>query len=1104
MVPEPEVTARHEPELPKVPGYRLEKVIGRGATGVVYRAVQLAVDRPVALKILHKELVGTKRAVRRLQREARTAARLSHAAIISAIDMGEVGGQWWFAMELVEGISLAQRLRDKGPLTEREALRLFLPLCDGLQHAYEQSVVHRDIKPANILIDTKGRARLVDLGLAFAESDPMLTSGGGTLGTPHYISPEQARDPANADARSDIWSLGATIFHALTGQPPFEGESVAEILSSVLYRPVVDPRSLAPELSKGMGLVLRKCLSRAPERRYQKPAELAADLERLRANRAPRVRARSLDPLASLAPAWVAPLGWGAGALVLAVLVWLVVRASDSETEKNAGQETAVVPEWPELTEIEASLEHGDISLAAAIARLEAMQIPAELDLKQRQNAVLTGAKKRLEGVLDEFWLEARTTLEEHLGRSDYERAAEWVKSGIPAELERRTGYATPKDLPSTRMLRDTRALEGFELQIGERRQAALENARQRLAEHVNNSVLPELEKEREGARWLAASAVLDRAVTGWLDEHPEHVTGLNEPELKELAKSVAPRIELERARIREEVERANAALEAELPLLVDDLRDDLRAGGRDVGALLTDAFRASLERRGLDLEQVPEGMAFPAREHFEAAVAELRAAERAQVVQDARLGFEEAEGEAAELMRARHYADAAALWRSKLEQAFLEPERARIELRVRECEILQSLLESVATRVRELDGRPLDLYRSSTISEEGTIDAGPDPLVRGFEHIEQVSGRRHRYRLDRPAVPSSEETTLSGSDLEVLANLPPRTDLKGHLLLALLRFHEGEYKAAEEAFPAAHASDDPLYADLGARIDSASRAESMQVAERRDQLDFQMRQIKRFSEKGQDRDALKEINRTLGRFQDLLAEDEAKWLRAQEEILLHRGAPLTLQRAYAPDELSHPPGKPRAFLMLWNFDAEEEFAWKRGLWKFDGQGWCSPRLLGSDDELFDVDSAPELLLVAPIDLTEDLRLHLVLERLDAEVQTQTIVLSCAGFHLALLVDGTRGNWLLDITNPEDVLDRLRAAPAKAGSFTPPPPHTAFPLELSVNPKLGEVRGLEIGGLRLSPPTFARRPSDDRRIEVRARERILLLQAELAGKELER
>src|SRR5688500_9147538 len=132
-------------ELPQIPGYRIEGIVGKGATGIVYRARQVSVNRVVALKVLPRELVGAKSAEMRLQREARTPARLAHPNIISAIDMGEIAGMWWYAMELVDGVSLAERLRD-GALSEREALRLFIPLCDALEHAFERGVVHRDIK----------------------------------------------------------------------------------------------------------------------------------------------------------------------------------------------------------------------------------------------------------------------------------------------------------------------------------------------------------------------------------------------------------------------------------------------------------------------------------------------------------------------------------------------------------------------------------------------------------------------------------------------------------------------------------------------------------------------------------------------------------------------------------------------------------------------------------------------------------------------------------------------------------------------------------------------------------------------------------------------
>ena len=183
-------------DLPPIPGYRLEGVLGSGATGTVYSAVQEAVDRPVAIKFLHPELCTNRRTVARLRREARVTARLGHPGIVTAIDMGEAEGRWWYAMELVEGISLGERVTERGPLEEREAIRLFVPLVDALRHCHEMGVVHRDVKPANILVDESGRARLADLGLAWAEADPRVTGEDGALGTPHYMSPEHARDAA--------------------------------------------------------------------------------------------------------------------------------------------------------------------------------------------------------------------------------------------------------------------------------------------------------------------------------------------------------------------------------------------------------------------------------------------------------------------------------------------------------------------------------------------------------------------------------------------------------------------------------------------------------------------------------------------------------------------------------------------------------------------------------------------------------------------------------------------------------------------------------------------------------------------------------------------
>ena len=178
--------------FPEIPGYRIEAVLGRGSAGVVYRAVQLAVERPVALKVLHADVAARARSVRRLQREARITARLAHPGIVTAIDMGEVAGAWWYAMELVDGPSLQEKLKADGPMSERDALRFFIPLCEALEHAADAGVIHRDLKPANILCTrTEGGAlpKVIDFGIAKAVSQRLteqtyVTFPGARLGTP--------------------------------------------------------------------------------------------------------------------------------------------------------------------------------------------------------------------------------------------------------------------------------------------------------------------------------------------------------------------------------------------------------------------------------------------------------------------------------------------------------------------------------------------------------------------------------------------------------------------------------------------------------------------------------------------------------------------------------------------------------------------------------------------------------------------------------------------------------------------------------------------------------------------------------------------------------
>ncbi|MEM8712891.1 MAG: serine/threonine-protein kinase, partial [Planctomycetota bacterium] len=500
-------------ELPEIPGYSVEGVIGRGATGVVYRAKQTAVDRAVALKVLHAELITNRRAVKRLKREARLAAKLAHPSIISAIDMGSVGGLWWYAMELVEGVPLSRRIAERRSLSERECIRLFSPLCDALQHAHEVGVVHRDIKPANILVDQRGRARLVDLGLAMSENDPSITKTGSTLGTPHYVSPEQARDPSQADIRSDLWSLGATMYHAVCGHPPFhvrsaEPSGVAEILSRVLYEPIVDPREFTPGLSKGFSLVLRKCLTRDPEKRYQEPWELVADIELLRERRRVEVSASDVDSYASRTHPWVGPALLAAGLLVAIGGTWLLTaRPWDSAPPAVEVERQTTLADWPVLDALDRGFRERRLTPADALAELET---PAVSELPEEawilRNQLLVDVRTAVDDELGHFMAEADRAVEVRLAERDFAGAEAFVGTGLGERLRARTGFRSLEALPPGSTQR--RAIEWrgeLRISVADAHASALRTAEQAMMTRFGLLLNERLDGDLGANRWRSA-----------------------------------------------------------------------------------------------------------------------------------------------------------------------------------------------------------------------------------------------------------------------------------------------------------------------------------------------------------------------------------------------------------------------------------------------------------------------------------------------------------------------------------------------------------------------------------------------------------------------
>ena len=276
-------------------GYEILSRIGAGAMGTVFRARQKHMNRIVALKVLKPSLARNEKYVERLRREARIVGQLNHPNIVTGFDLGEEGGYHYFVMEYVEGKSLRALLSEWGAFPEERVLDVGIQVASALDHAFQEGVIHRDVKPGNILIDESGAAKLTDMGLAKGPTDLTLTRDGATVGTPQFISPEQARDPKSVDVRSDLYSLGATLYQMATGIAPISADTIGELIHGVLHDYAPDARAINPRLSEGMSLVLRKLLMKDPALRYQTPAELLDDLRRIQRDESPDVDVRPIE-----------------------------------------------------------------------------------------------------------------------------------------------------------------------------------------------------------------------------------------------------------------------------------------------------------------------------------------------------------------------------------------------------------------------------------------------------------------------------------------------------------------------------------------------------------------------------------------------------------------------------------------------------------------------------------------------------------------------------------------------------------------------------------------------------------------------------------------
>ena len=278
------------------------KKLGAGAMATVILAEQTSLNRLVAIKILPKKFSEDQDYVTRFYKEGRAAAQLNHANIVHAYEVGQAGENHYFVMEYVEGKTVYDRIKEEKRLVEDEAMGIMIQSAKALQHAHAKGLIHRDIKPKNLMLTPAGTVKVADLGLARNIDDMEMAQQeqGRAYGTPFYISPEQIRGEVNIGQQADIYGLGATCYHMVTGRVPYTGKSPAEVMRRHLKSPLTRPDDLNPALSPGFCQIVEMMLAKDRSDRYESTADLLEDLQLVQRGDTPHFAKPAVD-LSSLA-----------------------------------------------------------------------------------------------------------------------------------------------------------------------------------------------------------------------------------------------------------------------------------------------------------------------------------------------------------------------------------------------------------------------------------------------------------------------------------------------------------------------------------------------------------------------------------------------------------------------------------------------------------------------------------------------------------------------------------------------------------------------------------------------------------------------------------
>jgi serine/threonine-protein kinase len=274
-----------------IPGYKVLEKLGAGAMATVFKAKQLSLDRMVAIKILPRKFSSNPQFIERFYAEGRAAAQLNHPNIVQAFDVGQAGEFHYFVMEYVEGQTVHDLIVANKRFNEQEALDIAISVAEALDHAHQKGLIHRDVKPKNIMFTPQGVVKVADLGLARAIGDKEAAEAeaGKAYGTPYYISPEQIRGEVNIGPQADIYSLGSTVYHMITGSVPFNGKNPGEVMQKHLKAPLIPPDHANPKLSAGISEVVERMMAKSRKDRYKNCQELLIDLRAVRRREPPPI-----------------------------------------------------------------------------------------------------------------------------------------------------------------------------------------------------------------------------------------------------------------------------------------------------------------------------------------------------------------------------------------------------------------------------------------------------------------------------------------------------------------------------------------------------------------------------------------------------------------------------------------------------------------------------------------------------------------------------------------------------------------------------------------------------------------------------------------------